>query len=361
MYDMDKFINLLDGTNLPKIPGKISAVKKHRPTGWTTQIFISGVLDEQFKTAEYFQRDLAWNLTNDQSQEIELIINSRGGNLLEACAIYDALMEIKPKKITAKIYGICGSAATVIACAADEIYMGPSATWFIHEVRSEVEGTSDDMIKCAEDINNFTGKLLNIYAEKTGKTTEELAAFLKEEKSWTAEEAVEYGWSNGVLNSGEEQEEIETPINNPLENLSNILSDDTKKKKNILQNIAHLFGLTGSEIPKESMGKEENESELQSENTRLKAELTGLKKMFNIREAQISEAESNLQNIIANAVQGEIAALGHQGEIPSPAGTLDENNSEEQMKAYYTESDPQKKANLYKSLFGNSFKNLPKH
>lgn len=131
------------------------------------------------------------------NEPISVTINSDGGNLQEAFAIYDYLKGVgKDYKVNGFIYGMCASAATVVACAFDSVEMGEYAMYMIHEpffVNEDTEGEATDNI-----LANRAEKLIAIYTEKTGKSKEDMQSLVKGETFLDADGALQLGFINGV-------------------------------------------------------------------------------------------------------------------------------------------------------------------
>ena len=83
--------------------------------------------DGEINTPKEFREEL-----NVMAGDIELYINSPGGNIFSAAEIYTMLKEYKGGKITVKIPSFAASAATIIAMAGDTIEVSPLAVLCIH-------------------------------------------------------------------------------------------------------------------------------------------------------------------------------------------------------------------------------------
>lgn len=140
---------------------------------------------------------------------ITLRINSGGGDIVEALAIADAIRNA-PQQFTAEVYGICGSAATLIALACDRIEMAPSARWMVHEPAFGVHGSIHELRAFLATAEQLRTDIYALYAQHTGKTPEQLMADHTADRYYTAEEALAYGWVSAIMGAAEVQPE-ETP------------------------------------------------------------------------------------------------------------------------------------------------------
>ncbi len=123
---------------------------------------------------------------------IDLRLNSPGGSVFDAVAIYNALSR-HAGTITVWIDGIAASAASYIAMAGDEIVMPENAFMMIHDPSGVVMGTAVDMRDMAGMLDKIAASMTRGYAAKSGKPVEEIAALLKAETWFDAKDALEAG------------------------------------------------------------------------------------------------------------------------------------------------------------------------
>ena len=124
-------------------------------------------------------------------------INSPGGDIFEGRAIMAALKSFKGKTI-AHIDSLCASAATSIALACDEVEMSDGAFFMIHNASGLVWGDKSDMREMADLLEKLEGAIVNDYTSKTGKTSEEVVAWMNAETWFTASEALEHGFIDSI-------------------------------------------------------------------------------------------------------------------------------------------------------------------
>lgn len=127
-------------------------------------------------------------------------LNSPGGDPFAASTIYTALMEYKAKgRITVKISGIAASAASVIAMAADELLMSPTAYMMVHNPWTIAMGDSRELAKVASVLDEIRDGMVNAYMAKTGYTRDEVIAFLDDDTWMNATTAMEKKFADGIL------------------------------------------------------------------------------------------------------------------------------------------------------------------
>lgn len=128
---------------------------------------------------------------------IDLRLNSPGGAVFDAVAIFNALSR-HAGTVTVWIDGIAASAASYIAMAGDEIVMPENAFLMIHDPSGLVMGTAEDMRSMAGALDKVKGSLVSGYAAKSGRTPEEVSALMAAETWFDANEALSQGFADRV-------------------------------------------------------------------------------------------------------------------------------------------------------------------
>lgn len=144
-------------------------------------------------TAQSFSKDLK-ALGNDLKQ-INLHIHSPGGDVFDGIAIYN-LLKNHPANVTVYIDGLAASMASVIAMAGNEVIIPENAMMMIHKPWGIQGGDAEDMRKYADLLDKVENTLIPAYANKTGKTPEELAEMLSAETWLNGKECVEQGFAD---------------------------------------------------------------------------------------------------------------------------------------------------------------------
>jgi ATP-dependent Clp protease protease subunit len=128
---------------------------------------------------------------------LALRINSPGGSVFDAVAIYNAIKR-HSGTVTVWIDGIAASAASYIAMAGDEIVMPENAFLMIHDPAGVVMGTAIDMRAMAEALDKIKGSLLQGYAAKSGRSQEEIAPLMAAETWLDAKDALDLGFADRI-------------------------------------------------------------------------------------------------------------------------------------------------------------------
>ena len=119
-------------------------------------------------------------------------INSPGGNVWDGLTIYNMLRG-RQAPVTTRVVGIAASIASVIALAGDTIEMAEASLFMIHDPSGMVAGTSEDMRKMANALDQHAEILAGIYVKRTGKTSAQIRAAMSAETWFTAQEAIQFG------------------------------------------------------------------------------------------------------------------------------------------------------------------------
>lgn len=131
-------------------------------------------------------------------EEVEVEINSYGGDVYAGSEIYTALKSY-PGKVTTTITGIAASMASIIAMAGDTVRITPTGQIMIHNVSSYSEGNKHDFEHEADVLAGYDKTLANAYRLKTKLSEEELLDLMDHETWLTPQEALEKGFVDEIL------------------------------------------------------------------------------------------------------------------------------------------------------------------
>lgn len=133
----------------------------------------------------------------DDEDDLAVFINSGGGIATEGAAIF-ALLGRRAGSTEVTVDGIAASAASLIAMAGDTITMSVGSTMMVHDPSGITIGNSAEHSKTIEGLEALATAFARAYASRTGKTVEECREIMKEERWFTAEEAVAEGFADAV-------------------------------------------------------------------------------------------------------------------------------------------------------------------
>ena len=133
---------------------------------------------------------------------LEIRINSPGGDVFEATAIYNALDRFKGKK-SVFIDGLAASAASYVAMVGDTITTAPNAMWMVHDPWGLCVGNAADMREAADLLDKVAGTLVGTYVRRTGMADAEIRAIMQAETWMNADEALAKGFTDAIGSSGD--------------------------------------------------------------------------------------------------------------------------------------------------------------
>ena len=161
--------------------------------------------DEADNNADYFRKALA---EYPNATEIEIYINSLGGDVVEGTAIYNQLKR-HPAHKTVYVDGFAASIASVIAMAGDEVVMPVNTLMMIHNMSWGIYGDPAQLRKAADDLDviNSTGR--EAYLMKAGdKLSRERLIKMMDAETWLpARECVELGLADRIADDKSEDPE----------------------------------------------------------------------------------------------------------------------------------------------------------
>lgn len=131
------------------------------------------------------------------NENLDVIINSGGGDVYAGSEIYTALKEY-PGKVNIKIVGIAASAASVIAMAG-HVTISPTAQIMIHNVSSFAAGDNRTMQHEADVLKGFNESIASAYVDKTNQPLDDILELMNKETWLTAQQAVELGFADEVM------------------------------------------------------------------------------------------------------------------------------------------------------------------
>ncbi len=141
----------------------------------------------------------------DPERDIYLYINSPGGSVTAGMAIYDTMQYVKPDVVTVGM-GLAASMGQFLltAGAPGKRYITPHARVLLHQPLGGAGGSATDIRINADLILGMKKELAQITASRTGKSVEQVEADGDRDHWFTAQEALEYGFVDQVIDSPQE-------------------------------------------------------------------------------------------------------------------------------------------------------------
>jgi ATP-dependent Clp protease protease subunit len=184
---------------MPLVP----MVVKQDPRGERSFDIYSRLLNERVvflgteitdETANLVVAQLLHLEAEDPQADIQLYINSPGGQVYAGLAIYDTLRFIEPDVATI-CCGIAMSMASLILAGGTrgKRQALPNSRIMIHQPHGGFQGQTTDIAIHARESQFLRRRMEEIYAEHTGRTTDELRRDMERDRFFTPTEAVDYG------------------------------------------------------------------------------------------------------------------------------------------------------------------------
>jgi len=151
-------------------------------------------------TASLVVAQLLFLAAEDPEKDISLYINSPGGSVTAGFAIYDTMRYIQPDVSTICIGMAASMGAFLLAGGTKgKRYALPNSEIMIHQPSGGARGMASDISIVAENIIKIKKRLNQILSENTGKPLEVIERDTDRDNYMSAEEAVEYGLIDAVI------------------------------------------------------------------------------------------------------------------------------------------------------------------
>lgn len=161
-------------------------------------IFVGTPIDDQI--ANLVVAELLYLSREDSEREIQMYINSPGGQIYAGLAIYDT-MQMIPNRISTVAVGVTASFGTVLLAAGTKghRYALPHATIHMHQPLGGASGQASDIEIQAREILRLKSRLNNILAAATDQSLESIERDTERDFYLDAQQAVDYGLVDQVL------------------------------------------------------------------------------------------------------------------------------------------------------------------
>ena len=192
------------------------------------KLYITGVIDSW--DDDFAERWMTALKALDMSKPLELHVNSEGGDLLSALAMYNSLSAWQGD-ITVKVDGIAGSAASLFCCFPKaKVVMPTNSFLFLHFPSSVQAGAYNalELRKIADNLDKLGLSILDLYQKKTLLSQDKIASMLTEETLLSASEALSLGFCDQI--TAEDQSIVATL---PKNSVKKEISVDSLKAEHI--------------------------------------------------------------------------------------------------------------------------------
>ncbi len=161
-------------------------------------VFLGSGINDQ--VANLVVAQLLYLSREDPESGIQMYINSPGGQVYSGMAIYDTMRMI-PNKISTVAVGVAASFGTVLLAAGSkgQRYALPHATIHMHQPLGGAQGQASDIEIQAKEILRLKERINQILSEATGQDVDTIIKDTERDFYMSAEEAVQYGLVDKVL------------------------------------------------------------------------------------------------------------------------------------------------------------------
>lgn len=164
-------------------------------------VFIGGPIDDT--VANLVIAQLLFLESEDPDKDIHVYINSPGGVVTAAMAMYDTMQYVKPDVSTICIGQAASAGALLLAAgAAGKRYALPNARIMIHQPAGGAQGQATDIEIHAREILRMREYLNGILAHHTGQPLEKVRNDTERDYFMSSEQAKEYGLIDSVVTRG---------------------------------------------------------------------------------------------------------------------------------------------------------------
>src|SRR4029453_17884131 len=155
-------------------------------------VFLGTPIDDV--VANLIVAQLLYLAQDDAEHEIQMYINSPGGQIDAGLAIYDTMHLIQPQVATTCI-GMAASMGAVLLAGGPRGKRSalPNSRILIHQASAGFEGTASDIEVQAREIIRMNTRLQEMMAADTGQSVERLGHYINRDYGRSAPEALEYG------------------------------------------------------------------------------------------------------------------------------------------------------------------------
>jgi len=168
-------------------------------------IFVGTPITDQI--ANLIVAQLLYLASDDPDKPISMYINCPGGGVYHGLAIYDTMQQVQPPVATYAV-GVTASMGTILLAAGTKghRYALPHATVHMHPAGGSTQGYAPDVEIQYKELKRVEDLIHTLLARHTGQSVEQIAADFDRDRFMSAEEAVEYGLVDQILELAEKKQ-----------------------------------------------------------------------------------------------------------------------------------------------------------
>lgn len=164
----------------------------------TTELYIFGdIISLAWYENDVSAYDFAKELSEIDTANLNVRINSYGGSVSEGLAIHNLLKSFKGN-VTTVCDGFACSIASVIFMAGKKRVMNKGSLLMIHNAWTYAYGNAKDLRKQADDLEKITEPSIQIYLDSSNLSRDEIVSMMDDETWITSDEAIKYGFATEI-------------------------------------------------------------------------------------------------------------------------------------------------------------------
>ena len=240
------------------------------------------------------------------ADEIDIHINSGGGNVFDGIAIYSHIVSSE-KTVNTYVDALAASIASIIALAGQKVYMARNAQLMIHNATAVAIGTASDMRKTAGILESIEDQLIDIYNQKTGIAKDELRQMMDAETWLNAQASKEKGFIDEITSALKIAASLDLSqfeFKHIPPELKESEAQNYKEGEPKMNELLQLLQVSSeTEAISKIKGIRQKRDEFEDENKTLKDKLTNLTNEKKTLEEKLSEfKEKEIENIVDKAI-----------------------------------------------------------
>jgi ATP-dependent Clp protease, protease subunit len=161
-------------------------------------VFLGNPIDDT--SANLVVAQLLHLAADHPNRDINLYINSPGGDMTALFAIYDTMCAIQPDVATTCVGQAASAAAVLLAAGAPgKRFVLPNARVLIHQPHGGAQGQSTDLERWVAEFVEMRRRMVRILVERTGQSEERITVDIDRDYILRGDDVVAYGLADHVL------------------------------------------------------------------------------------------------------------------------------------------------------------------
>lgn len=280
-------------------------------------------IDDYIGRWGYSKQYVRNQLAGLKGKPVNVRISSLGGVVADGLDIRQQFID--HGDVTAYLYGLVASSATIVALGAKKVCISKYCLFLVHKVSNWVDAwgqyNADQIQQLIDELkenklqnDKFDLVLANMYASKCKKKVDKILDILKAGRWLTAQEALEYGFVDEIIEGDEEKMDFSgfgDKINmlglSPLPTAQASETSDTPETKSLLNKILNKMDSLFS--PKENTASDKNQTEMKKDYQKVNAILNveGLE-FDNEGKVALTEDQVKALNVKVESLENDVSA-----------------------------------------------------